>query len=179
MQNNQIKEGQSYAVSTAPRKGITDLYGIPATRVRVTEKDVRRFAGTAKDEFGNYGTYKNDGIKGMVFTGGGAEVESSTIYKARDFLMPWREYEAERDVRRAKADVQRAEREEAQRQAEQRRDRMRASLESFGLDVSDTGWPMPGKCSVDTAHVALSIDQAEKLLGSIAERIYEGIRDAT
>jgi len=177
MQATQIKVGQQYAFTTSPRKGIDDLASLSASQVRVREMGVQRFNPTGGED--QSGTWKNDGIKIDRWSSSGQWVEDTGTYKARDFLMPWREYKTERDKRNEAQRIKDEERIERLREAEARADRMKASLESFGLDVSDTGWPMPGKCSVDTAHVALSIDQAEKLLGSIAERIYEGIRDAT
>lgn len=177
MQATQIKIGQQYALSTSPRKGITDLAGIRARRVRVCQMGVQRFNPTGGDA--QEGTWKHDGIKVDQWDGQNF-INDGGIYKARDFLMPWHEYKAERDKRDEAAQARAEEQAEQFREATARRDRMVASLESFGLTLDNTGgWPLPGTFTADTVHIALSMDQAEKLIGSISERIYEGIRDAT
>jgi hypothetical protein len=177
MQATQIKVGQQYALSTSPRKGIDDLASIRGRRVRVRQMGVQRYNPTGGE--GQLGTWKHDGIKVDQWDGQNF-INDEAVYKARDFLMPWNEYKAERDRRDEAARIRGEEQAEQARVAHARMERMVASLESFGLTHEQGGgWPGEGHFTVDTIHVALSMDQAEKLLGCISERIYEGIRDAS
>lgn len=187
MQATQIKVGQQYAHTTTPRKGITDLYGMSARRVRVREMGVQRLNPTG-GEF-QEGTYKNDGIR-VDFWNGTEFAPSSEVYKARDFLMPWAEYQAENDKRRAESERIAKERQEA---ADRHNDRLEAlRSEIAGYDLRHTpesrylgGFDPADNHTLDfhiadgSSRVYVTIEAMERLMAGVAERIYEGIRDAT
>lgn len=95
----QIKEGIEYAVNEAPRKGVNPekLHKIPAWRVRVEKKGVERWAEKAS---GGFGGYRVDGIRCILFNSDGSERGYSGVYKPRDFLMPWSEYQERVDFQK-------------------------------------------------------------------------------
>lgn len=101
MQYAQIKEGQDYAVRTSPRKGVKeeDLHTLQASRKRVIKKGVTRWAPTVKDHWGDIvGGYKEDGIEAARGDWITNTFDAPHTHKARDFLMPWAEYENRRKI---------------------------------------------------------------------------------
>jgi len=186
MQATHIHPGQEYALSTQPRKGIDDLVSIPARRVRVRTTGVQRFNPTG-GEF-QEGTYKNDGIK-VAEWDGAIFVDSGEVYKARDFLMPWHEYDNEKKIRAA-AREKRAQ--EIAVQQELHKDRVEAlRAEMVGYDMRHTensaylgtsdpadGHTRDFVIADNSRHVIVHIDAMERLMASMAERIYEAMRDA-
>src|SRR4051812_41718346 len=98
MIGSRLKVNHDYAVSTMARKGVEDLYSIEARRWRIVAKGVERYAETGGE--GQNGTYRMDGIRAVRINGDvSADVTAVGVegtFKARDFLMPWAEYVAER-----------------------------------------------------------------------------------
>jgi hypothetical protein len=186
MQASQIKVGQQYAHTTTPRKGVTDLYAMSARRVRVREMYVQRHNPTGGED--QSGSWKNDGIR-VDHWDGTSFVPSDTIYKARDFLMPWPEYQAERDKRRAIADKQAAAIAEAHRIHNERLDVLRADIAGYDLRHTDDsrflgfldkdGHTQDFTIPDGSQRVIMTIEAAERLMAGVAERIYEAIRDAS
>lgn len=188
MQATQIKEGQWYAVSTSPRKGIDDLYGISAAKLRVVRKGVERLNPTG-GEF-QEGSYKHDGIQCEYLDPAQTLVKSPTIYKARDFLMPWPEYEAENTRRKAARDKRANELAEQIAKHEDRLDALRSEIAGYDLRHTTERREIGGQdptdnhsldfhISVNGSVVLVSVAAMERLMAGVAERIYEGIRDAS
>lgn len=186
MQATQIKPHQEYAVTTTPRKGITDLYGMTAWRMRVTKMGVQRYNPTGGED--QEGTYKYDGIRGDKWDGS-TWITLDHTFKARDFLMPWREYEAERTRRNDAATKQQEEYAEKQRIHNERLDSLRAEMS--GYDLRHTGDSTALGLTAQDGHtldftlrdgshkIIMTVEAAERLMASVATRIYEGIRDAS
>lgn len=186
MQATQIKVGQQYAFTTTPRKGIEDLFGIGARRVRVRQMGVERFNPTGGDD--HSGSYKRDGIK-IDRWDGTNWFEDTDTYKARDFLMPWAPYEAERNKRQVESDAKARERAEQAAQHEDRLEVLRAELRGYDLRHTDDSRWLGSNDPADNhtldfvipqggSRVIMTIEAAERLMASVAERIYEGIRDS-
>lgn len=171
---SQIKVGQDYALSDSPRKGAKDLYAIAATKVRVTDKGVTRWAENAKDEYGDRdGDYKNDGIRVKVLNAHDGSTAYSDVFKARDFLMPWGEYTAEREKRDAEREARKIEREAQQAAHDERMEMSKGALVGLGLVAGQDFFLRYGN------EFVLEVAGMEKLSLAISGRIYEAIKNAT
>src|SRR5881397_2888847 len=80
-----IKEGQRYAFTTDPHKGVDDLSTLSAEFCDVKSKGELRWTA---EGFPRY--------DGILVTD---DYDRSHVLKARDILMPWKEYTARRDER--------------------------------------------------------------------------------
>lgn len=189
---SKIKEGVHYAVRSDPRKGVEDdrLHTLTAFRVIVQAKNCQRFAENATDQWGcPNGAYRMDGIRALRVVDATGERDSvnfgENVWKARDFLMPWSEYEARRkadaDAEKAKRDAERA----LHLEWENKRIEMRRRLNEFGLldgysyvrpvepDSEQRDFVEYDNTGADTIMYGISHKGLEKLLSSIADKVYE------
>jgi hypothetical protein len=156
MQASKIQIGEFYAVNASPRKGYPEdqLHTLTANRIRVEAKGVWRFA-----ENSDRGQIQ-DGIRG----------EHGTVYKARDFLLPWDEYVSRRDAWEAERAQDRAERAARVEAARERAKALRIRLrEDFGIEATGDS----------IYQLNISVGDMERVLGSMSERLYEMLAEAS
>lgn len=185
MQAPQIREGQCYAVSIVARKGVKpeDLHKIKGVqKMLVLSKGADRFADTAMDEDGEYGTWKQDGIRAIKdsWIDSDPEIQQScaTTLKPRDFLMPWREYEQRVEQDSAEAAELQRKIEEHARLRKEAQEALTLRLVSMGLkraEYYDLG--RADYCIVGD-EVRMSLKTMDELLDSISTRVYELLSSA-
>jgi cation transport regulator ChaB len=165
----QLKVNHEYAVSTEPRKGVKDLHTITATRWRITAKGVRRYAMTGGKE--QEGTSREDGIQAVPILPDGRvdliNLPDGRTFKARDFLMPWSDYQAEQDRRNAEAQAEVAKEIAEREEREERARTLSTRLQSeFGLQpVEDF--------RVWSSTFDFTYDGVEKLMNAVSAKVYE------
>lgn len=196
MIGSKIKEHIEYAICVDARKGVKDedLHKLGSvSRVKVLSKGHSRFAPTAKDAYSGEitGEYKNDGIQVVNLERYNGKpildvygAEATRVLKARDFLMPWTEYQCKRDTDDEAQRLREAEAAERQRIAEEKHENALNRLISLGIspEAYDRGHLLyverDGKklyvgesSGVDSTH--LTDDGLDFIVGRISERVYE------
>lgn len=164
----QLKVNHDYAVSTEPRKGVKDLHTITAARWRIIAKGVRRYAMTGGKE--QEGTSREDGIRAVPILSDGQidpQLPEGSTFKARDFLMPWSDYQAEQDRRNAEAQAEVAKEIAEREEREERARTLSTRLQSeFGLQpVEDF--------RVWSSTFDFTYDGVEKLMNAVSAKVYE------
>jgi hypothetical protein len=174
-----IREGFEYAVNDTPRKGISEerLHTLYASRVRVIEKGVERWAPSAKDSWGDPdGNYKRDGIRVVLIDRQtGAEMNTTQLLKSRDFLMPWPEYQQrnyeDEAAAKAKADAREALRVVTQAKVQDSLTKLR-DIEGLVHGGVNADWWLTGP---EDNHdgFRFSVDGMAKVLDHISIQVYK------
>jgi hypothetical protein len=98
------------------------------------------------------------------------------VYKARDFLMPWNEYQSKREVDATEAAAKEAERERQRKEQEAYHAEVRAKIAALGLPVEDS-WTNMATAVIDRGSGSWSLTDKvmDMLVGRISELVYEAL----
>lgn len=179
MQQAHIREGQWYAVSSSPRKGVKpeNLHKTAARKYYVVAKGASRYAAHAKDDIGERnGGFKDDGI--LVKATDDPENDRTLVLKPRDFLMPWREYEQRVEQDAAEAAERLRAKEEAAQARQEAADALTERLVGMGLVSGDEYGDTKDFYIIGNRAVQMSLASMNQLLDSISDRVYELLASA-